>query len=308
MTPMNEPAPIPEDGELLERLLTQGDRVSRVTVDEVLRRGERFAPRLVAIIDDLPLWSEDGPRGWSVVHATFLLASMKPPGAFEILRRALDRALEFHDEIILESAPSLLASFADDTLEPLRSYFRDPSGSVPLRQAAGVALVGLAQQRAPLRDAIGAELRAAATDAAGTEDFRLSCAACLLDLADPQDRTLLLSLGDNEYFDAEYVSEIYDDGAPAVTEPLEDWMAFYDPDRLDAEDDGGDPPTPGASDFADVDPDEILKSDPAADVIEASTLDPNLPPLPFRREVAKVGRNDPCPCGSEAKFKKCCGR
>jgi SEC-C motif domain protein len=25
------------------------------------------------------------------------------------------------------------------------------------------------------------------------------------------------------------------------------------------------------------------------------------------RQVAKVGRNDPCPCGSGKKFKKCCG-
>lgn len=27
-----------------------------------------------------------------------------------------------------------------------------------------------------------------------------------------------------------------------------------------------------------------------------------------RRESPKVGRNDPCPCGSGRKFKKCCGR
>ena len=26
-----------------------------------------------------------------------------------------------------------------------------------------------------------------------------------------------------------------------------------------------------------------------------------------RRETPKVGRNDPCPCGSGKKFKKCCG-
>jgi preprotein translocase subunit SecA len=26
------------------------------------------------------------------------------------------------------------------------------------------------------------------------------------------------------------------------------------------------------------------------------------------REMPKVGRNDPCPCGSGKKFKKCCGR
>ena len=28
----------------------------------------------------------------------------------------------------------------------------------------------------------------------------------------------------------------------------------------------------------------------------------------FRRSMPKVGRNDPCPCGSGKKFKQCCGR
>jgi uncharacterized protein len=28
---------------------------------------------------------------------------------------------------------------------------------------------------------------------------------------------------------------------------------------------------------------------------------------PIRRDAAKVGRNDPCPCGSGKKYKKCCG-
>lgn len=30
-------------------------------------------------------------------------------------------------------------------------------------------------------------------------------------------------------------------------------------------------------------------------------------PRPQQRVVAKVGRNDPCPCGSGKKYKKCCG-
>ena len=36
----------------------------------------------------------------------------------------------------------------------------------------------------------------------------------------------------------------------------------------------------------------------------------NEPPLtlPMQREVPKVGRNDPCPCGSGRKYKSCCGR
>jgi len=31
-------------------------------------------------------------------------------------------------------------------------------------------------------------------------------------------------------------------------------------------------------------------------------------PKPLVRSEPKVGRNDPCPCGSGAKFKKCCGK
>ncbi len=31
-------------------------------------------------------------------------------------------------------------------------------------------------------------------------------------------------------------------------------------------------------------------------------------PKPVRRETPKVGRNEPCPCGSGKKYKKCCGR
>ena len=29
---------------------------------------------------------------------------------------------------------------------------------------------------------------------------------------------------------------------------------------------------------------------------------------PYVRQTPKVGRNDPCPCGSGLKYKKCCGK
>lgn len=38
-------------------------------------------------------------------------------------------------------------------------------------------------------------------------------------------------------------------------------------------------------------------------VFDGATFDPKAPP----RRVEKVGRNDPCPCGSGKKYKKCCG-
>lgn len=34
----------------------------------------------------------------------------------------------------------------------------------------------------------------------------------------------------------------------------------------------------------------------------------NIPPTARQLESGRVGRNDPCPCGSGVKFKKCCLR
>lgn len=37
--------------------------------------------------------------------------------------------------------------------------------------------------------------------------------------------------------------------------------------------------------------------------------DPLPPPVePIKSEKSEVGRNDPCPCGSGKKYKKCCGK
>lgn len=36
-------------------------------------------------------------------------------------------------------------------------------------------------------------------------------------------------------------------------------------------------------------------------------VDGDVNPRQAPRQVAKVGRNDPCPCGSGQKYKKCCG-
>ena len=35
---------------------------------------------------------------------------------------------------------------------------------------------------------------------------------------------------------------------------------------------------------------------------------PNAPPGAAKRDAEKVGRNDPCPCGSGKKYKRCHGK
>lgn len=54
-------------------------------------------------------------------------------------------------------------------------------------------------------------------------------------------------------------------------------------------------------------PRESLEGKKPADVLNGGSLFPRKVET-FRREMPKVGRNDPCPCGSGKKYKKCCGK
>ena len=55
-------------------------------------------------------------------------------------------------------------------------------------------------------------------------------------------------------------------------------------------------------------PRPALEDKKPADVLEGGRLFPSKVET-FRRETPKIGRNDPCPCGSGKKFKRlCCGK
>ena len=54
-------------------------------------------------------------------------------------------------------------------------------------------------------------------------------------------------------------------------------------------------------------PRDALEGKRPAEALEGGRLFPDKIET-FRRETPKVGRNDPCPCGSGKKFKKCCGK
>jgi len=50
---------------------------------------------------------------------------------------------------------------------------------------------------------------------------------------------------------------------------------------------------------------ESCDIDPGEEVFDDEYV---LPIKPYVREGKKTGRNDPCPCGSGKKYKKCCGK
>ncbi len=61
-------------------------------------------------------------------------------------------------------------------------------------------------------------------------------------------------------------------------------------------------------------PSEIMTNKLAANDEEGHVHGPDCshhhhaPQTPVVREGAKIGRNNPCPCGSTKKYKKCCAK
>ena len=53
---------------------------------------------------------------------------------------------------------------------------------------------------------------------------------------------------------------------------------------------------------------QALQQQQSVDDMATNTSEADMKPRPVVRVGKKVGRNDPCPCGSGKKYKKCCGR
>lgn len=55
---------------------------------------------------------------------------------------------------------------------------------------------------------------------------------------------------------------------------------------------------------------EIIKNEYPYHYVYVKVFEEELYPVetPYVRMEKKVGRNDPCPCGSGKKYKKCCGK
>jgi hypothetical protein len=271
------------DRDLLQRLFNDGDRLSRETAQEILRRGPATAPELLRILRDEEAWDAEFPAGWAVVHAAYLLAVLRPAGALEALVQAVDRAADYDDDWLSEPAPYLLAAFGPPALPVLRAAALDRRRDPYARVWMLVALSVLATKHAETREAVLATLRGLVDDRRCDQDVRASAASELLDFALPEDRARIEAAADGDILSRENVAEAYRLG-PAP-KPDYDWMAFYDPYQIAER--------------------QKQAEEPAEDeeVVEEEGDAP--PPAPVQAPPA-IGRNAPCPCGSGKKYKKCC--
>ncbi|MBI1901194.1 MAG: DUF1186 domain-containing protein [Planctomycetia bacterium] len=115
----------------------------------------------------------------------------------------------------------------------------------------------------------------------------------------------------------EYLADLSPSGIDDAVAELKDWD-FGEGDDLedddgsdledDVEDDLGEEADPDTDDLGEFDDEYYADDDPDDDADDAVYGEDDEPEdITVRYAGPRVGRNDPCPCGSGKKFKKCCG-
>jgi hypothetical protein len=290
------------DGDLLALLRTEQDRLPLEAAQEILNRMDRLEEPLAALLSSDAAWLDSGPAWWAPLHATKLLAASGRASAFESVLAAIRRAHAEQREWILLGSTALLSAFGAGCAGSLTIVAEDSAESKALRIDALETLALLAVRGELPVDGVvrvaAALVRNEGVDAADALSPG-GCAALILAhwICKDREKEVLAALGlDRRSAQRTYpgiwtlakrgdvdVEDLFGSG------PLLGW---YSPEAIERRAERGSPRT-----FSD-----LMK---ARQWTEKPELRPFHDDLRLR-PAAKTGRNDPCPCGSGKKFKKCC--
>ena len=286
---------------LIGRLVADEDRAPRNLIDAAARRGDAMVAALAGHLGEH--WHDDEPGEWWLrLHAAMILGLIpgERSGAslVDLLRRVVADEDDALQDWLAGAWPALFANKPSAVIALLRALCTDRDVDWYGRANALDAVVAAAQREdaAALDEALD-WVAGLAADASEDWSMRRCCGDMLLDFPRPRHRPLVDEFARGRRVAGDPSSEdVAQAFARGTDEP--DWKRFDDPwdfytaeaiaerqqrwAEEDAREKGDD--TPG-------DPDE--------DAFDA-------PPLPYVRAMPKVGRNDPCPCGSGKKFKHCC--
>jgi hypothetical protein len=291
--------------EIIEELRVLKNEIPReALIAAVEQRGE-VVPLLIEAIEEVTRNAakyESKPDYMLHVFAFYLLAEMREPGAlpavlgFFRLPDELPHALT--GDLITEEGARILASVCGGDIDSLKRLFEDDAVDEYVRGEAISALVVLATWgELPRENVLGyfrelftgrlprSENHAAWTALVGAA-YDLNARELIPEMMRAFDDGLVIE----DVIDLDFLAEWFEEPDmnpfmefagehPPIlntAEELEEWACFS----------GNDEP------LGDQDDDTLLPLVP-------STIPWQVPP--------KTGRDDPCPCGSGKKFKKCCG-
>jgi hypothetical protein len=269
--------------ELIEGMSALGLYVNKKFALEVARRDDAVF-YLRKLIQDGVYWRRSGPgEGWSPIHAMHILALIKSREALELL---LDIIRYHNDDLfgwLTENVASLLVAFGEDAYERIKEFTEDATLETFARSAGVTGLAVLAKKYpSHLNDAKEHIIKLLNTTSDNT-----FASLIVDDLASFHDLSVLPEIhrvfqeGKIEEFhiteeDVELIikGEYDDDFKRHTEEPIK----HFSRESI-----------------------EYLHSLHYDKPKENYTKGDKKPP-----KEKKVGRNDPCPCGSGKKYKKCC--
>lgn len=306
---------------IFHALDTAGRNLPADAIREARQYRDAMVQRLIAVLQEVSAEARSGvaPEGGAAFFALFLLVEFQAkealPAILEAMSMPQDVLSDIFGDAIHSVLPRLLASFAGDRLEVVDQVIRDRGLSEYVRWAAADAYPLLVRDGRLSRLEAVHRLQQHLREAIEHEDVDITGPLiCELEQLAPKEafddiaeayrrdlvQTFLITLKDVEKSIAAgeagfrrnqaYLNPT--EIADTIAE-LETWAAFR------KEPPSAEPPRPRVMPPSESRP-ALEPSRPRADAI----FQP-LPPL--ERRADRVGRNEPCPCGSGKKFKKCCG-
>ena len=310
----------PEVPDFIKPLVSHEGSYPKVQIDGVIERREEAIPHLLGSIEWMlknPLIAMDADRYTLPFFSLFLLAQFREKRAEKLIVSLCRHPMtdELLGDIITGGMHSILASVCMDNPNAIKSIVEDPDAEEFARAAAIEALAILTLNDKLPRESLSKYL---------TElyDFRLEKEPSYV-----WDGAVAVStdLGFSEHL--ELIKEAYMDGlADETVDNLKDVVAILEKRNLRDHDprryrfvDNIDSAISHWYCFTDNYLAERKKESENSAVPDIEVETENLAPDPgrhtiggfhvetYRRPEPKVGRNDPCPCGSGKKYKKCCG-
>ncbi len=295
--------------ELIDLLFNEEDRVTRQHIDELVGRGEEAAAPLREILKNEDNWYEgQNSDYWILVHAIVILSAMRDDRAFPILIEMVPHAFFSNHDDVVEVLPASLAQFGEEAIEPYMKFISEHRGAFHdnpdysfCREVFSAALtrIGLEHEtrRAQVTDFICGKFTDPQED---DVDFLSYSAGHPVALDRERGMNALLAASERGRISKEATGKFKDfvksldyPNARAYGDLRSDLFEFYRPEEIRER----------QRERAEMREEKLYwgvgdRSVPAG---YATTLEGNI----VRAE--RVGRNDPCPCGSGKKYKKCCG-
>ena len=299
---MSEPA-------LFALIIDNEDRLTLEVVHECARRKAAMVPILHQHLANDAHWGEDVSSGewWALLHAVFILGLIDGEAAASALLVAFRRIAYDSDgqlaDWVSASWPALLHNKIEFTTGPMRRIAEDPGNAwYPGAQAIDCVLAEATDRGSDQREDALDWLATMCGDPSEDPGFRVMASNSLLNQARERHRKVLVDLvglqkPDTWFADAfrlDEVDEAIDNDDDPEWERFDDPWQFYEPEEIQNRQ------IRWLKEAMDDEPDVFGMDDLDLDTFE--------PMETFVREHQKIGRNEPCPCGSGKKYKACCLR